>query len=203
MVVYAHSKRLLAGIKPVADYVHSRNMSFGIYTARGSSTCMGRPGSDGHEALDARTFASWGVDYLKEVRGLCIQHALIHAATTTVRSSVTPAAGLMRREDARNGVGAVRTHEGRTECRESPVSLLWMSPLLPDHVCLHRLADRSTTPSPASCRTTTRRCRCTASKAPRTAASTVPSPSGPGWRKAATRATSLTRTSSSVRRSAA
>jgi alpha-galactosidase len=88
-VVYAHSKRLLAGIKPVADYVHSRNMSFGIYTARGSSTCMGRPGSDGHEALDARTFASWGVDYLKEVSARALhpaQHALIHAATTTVRT---------------------------------------------------------------------------------------------------------------------
>ena len=33
------------GIKPVADYVHSKGMLFGIYTARGSSTCMGRPGS--------------------------------------------------------------------------------------------------------------------------------------------------------------
>lgn len=26
---------------------------------------MGRPGSDSHETLDALTFASWGVDYLK------------------------------------------------------------------------------------------------------------------------------------------
>ena len=34
-------------------------------TARGSGTCMGRPGSDSHEFLDAQTFASWGVDYLK------------------------------------------------------------------------------------------------------------------------------------------
>ena len=33
------------GIKPVADYVHSKGMLFGIYTARGSGTCMGRPGS--------------------------------------------------------------------------------------------------------------------------------------------------------------
>ena len=55
-----------AGIKPVADYIHSRGMLFGIYTARGSSTCMGRPGSDGHEQIDANTYASWGVDYLKE-----------------------------------------------------------------------------------------------------------------------------------------
>ena len=54
------------GIKPVADYIHSRQMLFGIYTARGSSTCMGRPGSDSHETIDAQTFAAWGVDYLKE-----------------------------------------------------------------------------------------------------------------------------------------
>ena len=54
------------GIKPVADYIHSKGMLFGIYTARGSFTCMGRPGSDGHEQLDAEQYAQWGVDYLKE-----------------------------------------------------------------------------------------------------------------------------------------
>jgi alpha-galactosidase len=29
-------------------------------------TCRGNPGSQGYEALDAQTFASWGVDYVKE-----------------------------------------------------------------------------------------------------------------------------------------
>ena len=53
------------GIKPIADYVHGLGLKFGIYTARGSTTCMGRPGSDSHETIDASTFASWGVDYLK------------------------------------------------------------------------------------------------------------------------------------------
>ncbi|GJP71915.1 hypothetical protein CLOP_g2704 [Closterium sp. NIES-67] len=28
-------------------------------------TCEGKPGSLGHEAIDAHTFAEWGVDYLK------------------------------------------------------------------------------------------------------------------------------------------
>ena len=28
-------------------------------------TCGGRPGSQGHEYQDARTYAAWGVDYLK------------------------------------------------------------------------------------------------------------------------------------------
>ena len=54
------------GMKAVADYVHSLNLSFGIYSARGSLTCLGRPGSDGHEEQDAALWASWGVDYVKE-----------------------------------------------------------------------------------------------------------------------------------------
>ena len=35
-------------------------------TDRGTETCAGRPGAKDHEALDAATYASWGVDYLKE-----------------------------------------------------------------------------------------------------------------------------------------
>jgi len=54
------------GIKYVADYVHSKGMKFGIYTDRGTKTCAGRPGSFGYEKKDADTYASWGVDYLKE-----------------------------------------------------------------------------------------------------------------------------------------
>ena len=51
------------GIKAVVDYIHSKGLKFGIYTARGSTTCLGRPGSDSYEALDAQTYADWGVDY--------------------------------------------------------------------------------------------------------------------------------------------
>jgi len=54
------------GMKAVADYVHSKGMKFGIYTDRGNLTCQGRPGSGGYEGIDAETFASWGVDYVKE-----------------------------------------------------------------------------------------------------------------------------------------
>jgi hypothetical protein len=46
------------GMKPVVDYVHSKGLTFGIYTARGSTTCMGRPGSDSYEAQDASVSAS-------------------------------------------------------------------------------------------------------------------------------------------------
>lgn len=54
------------GMKAVADYIHGKGLKFGIYTDRGTHTCAGRPGSRGHEAVDARTFANWGVDYIKE-----------------------------------------------------------------------------------------------------------------------------------------
>ena len=53
------------GMKYVADYVHSRGLKFGIYSCAGTLTCQGRPGGRGHEYQDARTYASWGVDYLK------------------------------------------------------------------------------------------------------------------------------------------
>ena len=53
------------GIKAVADYVHSLGLKLGIYEDAGTTTCAGYPGSLGHEAQDAATFASWGVDYVK------------------------------------------------------------------------------------------------------------------------------------------
>lgn len=58
-------KRFPNGMKPVADYVHSLGLKFGIYSDAGSQTCAGRPGGLGHEYQDAITYASWGVDYLK------------------------------------------------------------------------------------------------------------------------------------------
>ncbi|CAN5209850.1 ricin-type beta-trefoil lectin domain protein [soil metagenome] len=53
------------GMKAVADYVHSKGLKFGIYTDAGTKTCAGRPGSQGYEAQDAATYASWGVDFVK------------------------------------------------------------------------------------------------------------------------------------------
>lgn len=54
-----------SGMKALGDYLHDRGFKFGIYECAGSKTCGGYPGSQGHEYQDARSFASWGVDYLK------------------------------------------------------------------------------------------------------------------------------------------
>ncbi|HZE70098.1 MAG TPA: glycoside hydrolase family 27 protein [Pyrinomonadaceae bacterium] len=52
-------------MKALADYVHSRGLKLGIYSSPGPNTCAGYEGSYGHEQQDARTFAAWGIDYLK------------------------------------------------------------------------------------------------------------------------------------------
>ncbi|MBI3568332.1 MAG: glycoside hydrolase family 27 protein [Gemmatimonadetes bacterium] len=64
-VLIADPAKFPDGIKALADYVHGKGLRFGIYTDAGRKTCEGRPGSYEHEALDAKTFAAWGVDYVK------------------------------------------------------------------------------------------------------------------------------------------
>ncbi|XP_073223261.1 alpha-galactosidase-like isoform X2 [Cicer arietinum] len=55
-----------SGIKALAYYVHGKGLKLGVYSDAGNLTCSKRmPGSLGHEVQDAKTFASWGVDYLK------------------------------------------------------------------------------------------------------------------------------------------
>jgi len=58
-------ERFPNGMKYVADYVHSKGLKFGIYSSAGTVTCQRRPGGFGHEYQDARTYARYGVDYLK------------------------------------------------------------------------------------------------------------------------------------------
>ena len=52
-------------MKALADYVHSLGLKFGVYSSPGPKTCAGFEGSYGYEELDARTWAAWGVDYIK------------------------------------------------------------------------------------------------------------------------------------------
>lgn len=69
------------GIRALADYVHSKNLKFGLYSGiayhfqshdfilflidRGNLTCAGRLDSLGYEIQDANTYTDWTVDYLK------------------------------------------------------------------------------------------------------------------------------------------
>jgi alpha-galactosidase len=53
------------GIVPLAERVHDMGLKLGLYGDSGILTCGFRPGSWGYEERDARTLASWGVDYWK------------------------------------------------------------------------------------------------------------------------------------------
>lgn len=52
-------------IKALSDSLHQMGLKFGIYSSPGPFTCGGFSGSYQHEIRDAKTYAKWGVDYLK------------------------------------------------------------------------------------------------------------------------------------------
>jgi alpha-galactosidase len=53
------------GMPWLAAQLHSMGLKFGMYEAIGSRTCQGFPGSWGHYTQDAKSFASWGADFVK------------------------------------------------------------------------------------------------------------------------------------------
>ena len=53
------------GIGSLVDYVNSLGLKLGIYSSNGTHTCEDYPASLRHEAVDADTFAQWGVEYFK------------------------------------------------------------------------------------------------------------------------------------------
>ena len=62
-------------MKELGDYIHSLGLKFGIYSSPGPLTCGKYTASYKHELQDLRTFAKWGVDYLKY--DLCSYRKLI------------------------------------------------------------------------------------------------------------------------------
>jgi alpha-galactosidase len=72
---YSLAGKFPDGIPFLANYAHSNGLKLGIYTDHGTTTCSScisgqtppeQPGSYGYEYVDAFTYASWNVDYLKE-----------------------------------------------------------------------------------------------------------------------------------------
>jgi len=64
-MIHPNPKKFPNGMKPVADYVHSKGLKLGIYSDAAEHTCGGEPGSYGYEKQDAQRYAEWGIDYLK------------------------------------------------------------------------------------------------------------------------------------------
>lgn len=53
------------GIKPLVDDINKMGLKVGIYSSNGTHTCEDLPASLGYEAIDAATFAEWGIEYFK------------------------------------------------------------------------------------------------------------------------------------------
>jgi alpha-galactosidase len=52
-------------MKALCDTIHHLGLKVGIHDSPGPVTCAGREASFGHELQDARTFARWGIDFIK------------------------------------------------------------------------------------------------------------------------------------------
>ena len=54
-----------SGIPALVNTVNSMGLKLGLYSSNGSLTCEDLPASLGNEKIDAKTFASWGVEFFK------------------------------------------------------------------------------------------------------------------------------------------
>lgn len=62
----AHPEKFPNGIKPLADYAHSKGLKFGLHTVPGTHDCGGNPvGGLGHEEVQIKQFVDWGIDFIK------------------------------------------------------------------------------------------------------------------------------------------
>jgi len=62
----ADPEKFPGGFAAHVDALHALGFKAGLYTSKSPLTCQKRAASCGHEAVDAATWASWGVDYVKE-----------------------------------------------------------------------------------------------------------------------------------------
>lgn len=54
-----------SGIRALCNDVNTLGLKLGIYSSNGTLTCEDLPASLGNEELDAKTFASWGIEFFK------------------------------------------------------------------------------------------------------------------------------------------
>eukprot|EP00042_Codosiga_hollandica_P029947 m.169308 g.169308 ORF g.169308 m.169308 type:complete len:430 (-) comp53220_c0_seq4:169-1458(-) len=81
--IQVNTTKFPGGFQPLTEYVHSKGLLIGIYTAVSNTTCGGFTGSLNYEAIDAASFAEWGFDFVKfdtcgydcGVHDLCMQNS--------------------------------------------------------------------------------------------------------------------------------
>ena len=61
-----HPVKFPHGIKPLADYAHSKGLKFGLHVVPGTHDCGGdRVGGFNREEIHIRQFVEWGIDFIK------------------------------------------------------------------------------------------------------------------------------------------
>lgn len=61
-----HPEKFPNGIKPLADYAHSKGLKFGVHTVPGTQDCGGDPvGGFNREEIHIKQFVEWGLDFVK------------------------------------------------------------------------------------------------------------------------------------------
>jgi alpha-galactosidase len=69
-----HPVKFPNGIKPLADYAHSKGLKLGLHTVPGTHDCGGDPvGGFNREEVHIQQFVDWGIDFVKV--DLCKQEA--------------------------------------------------------------------------------------------------------------------------------
>ncbi|PWJ55004.1 alpha-galactosidase [Dyadobacter jejuensis] len=62
----AHPVKFPHGIKPLADYAHSKGMKLGVHVVPGTHDCAGDAvGGLGREEVHLKQFVEWGLDFIK------------------------------------------------------------------------------------------------------------------------------------------
>lgn len=87
------------GIPELVKEINALGLKVGIYSSNGTHTCEDLPASLGNELLDAKTFASWGCEFLKydfchhkRISGDCpaVEHIVISKPSTAIEIDLTP-----------------------------------------------------------------------------------------------------------------
>lgn len=61
-----HPQKFPNGIKPLADYAHSKGLKFGLHTVPGTHDCgKNKVGGLGHEEVHIKQFVDWSLDFVK------------------------------------------------------------------------------------------------------------------------------------------
>ena len=133
-IIVPDPERFPSGMKALADYVHGQGLKFGVYTDAGPMTCQNRPGSLGYEEVDARTYAEWGVDYVKvdwchaDSLNAPVQYAKVRDAfRASGRDMVLSICEWGRNRPWEWGEGIGQLWRTTSDIRDSWESLLWIT----------------------------------------------------------------------------